>query len=81
MAVDIFDSAGKPLGLQQLKQQVQAALDAASLGYLDDQSIGAGDAHSNVSLLTALGRDDWASERDRLQQVRWRRVTARGGGV
>ncbi|KAL1525325.1 hypothetical protein AB1Y20_020186 [Prymnesium parvum] len=63
VAVPVYTAAGQPLSLDQLKTQMAAALELASLGFLDDQQVEDNPAHSNASVLTAMNRDEWAAER------------------
>ena len=75
LIVDVYDAAGKPLPLLQLREAMAAALALADSSYeLEDQRGSGKDAKDgsvtgtrvNASLLTALGRDEWAAERAKL---------------
>ena len=73
VAVDVYDSKGKPLPFGKLRAALGAALEAADAAYcLEDQAVESGEArkdgtlrgtHVNTSLLTALNRDSWAAQR------------------
>ena len=65
VVVQVYDAAGAPLNLAQLKSQLATAIDLVSVGYLDDQRLENDDAHCNTSLLTSMDRDEWAAQRRR----------------
>ncbi|KOO34715.1 carnitine o-acetyltransferase [Chrysochromulina tobinii] len=75
LIVRIYDGAGQPLPLPQLKALLHATLELADRSQLEDQSIEQGKiakdgtvvgSRTDVSLLTALNRDVWAKEREAL---------------
>ena len=73
LIVDVYDEAGQPLPFPRLRAALGAALELADAAYcLEDQGIEAGIAakdgsltgtHVHTSVLTALGRDEWAEQR------------------
>lgn len=60
--------ARRTLTLLRRRILLQAALDLADLGFLEDQAIETNGAHAGIGLLTALDRDEWAAERERLKE-------------
>ncbi len=72
LIVRVYDGAGRPMPLPQLKAVLRATLELADRSQLEDQGVEQGKmgkdgtvvgSRTDVSLLTALNREQWAAER------------------